>query len=291
MSEDTSLVKAPRICEILREPTGYGFNLHGEKGVIGQYISAVDTGGPADRSGLSIGDRVVEVNDKTVESFSHAEVVACIKANPDKTKLLVIDKVTDSYLKGIGRSVTSDLCQYTSVYDLDNQRGESPTVSENSVHDEEKVEEVLESFNNIELEKHDSDEGEQHQQAEKADEVESNSTKEHSDSIVSNETSFYDSADSRRRSEIERNERLPPTYESIDDYHKPADNNNEAAEMKTNSATDIKTNNRAERNTSVSSVTSSEGKTSLKEKIIPKRKQVKETKTDWKAKANMFNNL
>lgn len=226
----------------------------------------------------------MEVNDKTVESFSHAEVVACIKANPDKTKLLVIDKVTDSYLKGIGRSVTSDLCQYTSVYDLDNRRGESPAVSENSVHDEEKVEEVLESFNNIELEKHDSDEGEQYQE-------ESNSIKEHSDSIVSNETSFYDSADSRRRSEIERNERLPPTYESIDDYHKPADNNNEAAEMKTNSTTDIKTNSREERNTSVSSVTSSEGKTSLKEKIIPKRKQVKETKTDWKAKANLFNNL
>ena len=44
MSEDVGLVKAPRICEMIREETGYGFNLHGEKGVIGQYISAIDQG-------------------------------------------------------------------------------------------------------------------------------------------------------------------------------------------------------------------------------------------------------
>ena len=44
MGEDVGLVKAPRICEMIREECGYGFNLHGEKGVIGQYISAIDKG-------------------------------------------------------------------------------------------------------------------------------------------------------------------------------------------------------------------------------------------------------
>ena len=44
MGEDVGLVKAPRICEMIREESEYGFNLHGEKGVIGQYISAIDTG-------------------------------------------------------------------------------------------------------------------------------------------------------------------------------------------------------------------------------------------------------
>ena len=45
MDEDVGLVKAPRICEMICEDIGYGFNLHGEKGVIGQYISAIDKGG------------------------------------------------------------------------------------------------------------------------------------------------------------------------------------------------------------------------------------------------------
>lgn len=42
--DDVGLVKAPRICKMEREDNGYGFNLHGEKGVVGQYISAVDPG-------------------------------------------------------------------------------------------------------------------------------------------------------------------------------------------------------------------------------------------------------
>ena len=44
MGEDVGLVKARRICDMIREDSGYGFNLHGEKGVIGQYISAIDKG-------------------------------------------------------------------------------------------------------------------------------------------------------------------------------------------------------------------------------------------------------
>lgn len=39
-----SQVRAPRLCLMMREDIGYGFNLHGEKGVVGQYISAVDPG-------------------------------------------------------------------------------------------------------------------------------------------------------------------------------------------------------------------------------------------------------
>ena len=44
MDDEVGLVTAPRICEMIREESGYGFNLHGEKGVIGQYISAIDAG-------------------------------------------------------------------------------------------------------------------------------------------------------------------------------------------------------------------------------------------------------
>lgn len=118
MEEDIGLVKAPRICEMIREESGYGFNLHGEKGVIGQYISAIDTGGAADKSGLCVGDRVVEVNGINVEAMSHSEVVHYIRSDPEKAILLVVDKITDNYLKNIKRPVTSSLASYSSVREL-----------------------------------------------------------------------------------------------------------------------------------------------------------------------------
>ena len=43
-NEDLSEVKVPRLCIMRKDEDGYGFNLHGEKGVTGQYISAVDSG-------------------------------------------------------------------------------------------------------------------------------------------------------------------------------------------------------------------------------------------------------
>uniref|UniRef100_A0A7M5X661 PDZ domain-containing protein n=1 Tax=Clytia hemisphaerica TaxID=252671 RepID=A0A7M5X661_9CNID len=101
MGEDVGLVKAPRICEMIREESGYGFNLHGEKGVIGQYISAIDPGSAAEKSGLCVGDRVVEVNEVNVEAMSHGEVVQQIRTDPKKAILLVVDKITDNYLKKI----------------------------------------------------------------------------------------------------------------------------------------------------------------------------------------------
>ncbi|XP_066929070.1 uncharacterized protein [Clytia hemisphaerica] len=118
MGEDVGLVKAPRICEMIREESGYGFNLHGEKGVIGQYISAIDPGSAAEKSGLCVGDRVVEVNEVNVEAMSHGEVVQQIRTDPKKAILLVVDKITDNYLKKINRPVTSALATYTTVHEI-----------------------------------------------------------------------------------------------------------------------------------------------------------------------------
>ena len=53
----------PRLCHIRKSPefTGYGFNLHAEKGKAGQFIGKVDEGSPAAVAGLKEGDRIVEV--------------------------------------------------------------------------------------------------------------------------------------------------------------------------------------------------------------------------------------
>lgn len=89
----------PRLCNIKRGEQGYGFHLHGEKGKSGQYIRKVEPGSPAEAAGLKAGDRVLEVNGDNVEKETHHQVVQRIKAIENETRLLVVDRETDEYLK------------------------------------------------------------------------------------------------------------------------------------------------------------------------------------------------
>lgn len=89
----------PRLCNITKAEGGYGFNLHSEKSKPGQYIRAVDTDSPAEKSGLRPQDRIVQVNGVSVEGKQHADVVAAIKAGGQETSLLVVDPETDAFFK------------------------------------------------------------------------------------------------------------------------------------------------------------------------------------------------
>lgn len=66
--------RKPRLCLMTKEDSGYGFHLHGEKGKSGQFIRKVETGSPAEASGLRAGDRVVAVNGVNVEKETHHQV-------------------------------------------------------------------------------------------------------------------------------------------------------------------------------------------------------------------------
>ena len=68
----------PRLCSITKGPSGFGFHLHGQKGVVGQKIRKVEEGSPADEAGLLAGDRIIAVNGKNVQNESHAEASFCI---------------------------------------------------------------------------------------------------------------------------------------------------------------------------------------------------------------------
>uniref|UniRef100_A0A8C2DF00 Na(+)/H(+) exchange regulatory cofactor NHE-RF1 n=1 Tax=Cyprinus carpio TaxID=7962 RepID=A0A8C2DF00_CYPCA len=93
------LISLPRLCVIEKGPNGFGFNLHSEKSRPGQYISAIDDDSPAQRSGLKLKDRIIQVSGVSVEKKQHAEVVAAIKAGGDSTTLLVVDPDTDAFFK------------------------------------------------------------------------------------------------------------------------------------------------------------------------------------------------
>lgn len=110
-------ITSPRLVYMKRGDQGYGFNLHGEKGVQGQTISAVDKGSPAEVGGLREGDRVIEVNGVNVEMKKHGEVVGLIKQNANETRLLVIDSITDKYLKEKQRPITEDMANLKTVYE------------------------------------------------------------------------------------------------------------------------------------------------------------------------------
>lgn len=99
MSNGTNTKHVARLCHIIKWPDfdGYGFNLHAEKGVPGQYIGKVDDNSPAVAAGLKEGDRIIEVNGVNISNENHKQVVQRIMNVPNETKLLVVDREADEY--------------------------------------------------------------------------------------------------------------------------------------------------------------------------------------------------
>ncbi|XP_069566155.1 Na(+)/H(+) exchange regulatory cofactor NHE-RF1-like [Brachyistius frenatus] len=97
--EEVGVELRPRYCVIQRGQNGYGFNLHSERARPGQYIRAVDEDSPAERAGLLPQDRIVQVNNVSVEGKTHSQVVAAIKAGGHETRLLVVDQDTDTFFR------------------------------------------------------------------------------------------------------------------------------------------------------------------------------------------------
>lgn len=87
-----------RLCVIKSPPSGggYGFSMQARSadGKSGHFIGKVDSGSAAEVAGLRQGDRIIEVNDQSVENATHKEVVDKIKSVPNTVRLLVIDEAT-----------------------------------------------------------------------------------------------------------------------------------------------------------------------------------------------------
>ncbi|XP_027138972.1 Na(+)/H(+) exchange regulatory cofactor NHE-RF2 [Larimichthys crocea] len=95
----------PRLC-FLTKVERYGFHLRNEGG---PFIGKVEPGSSADMAGLRPGDRVVEVNGENVENETHQQVVNHICEVPHRTRLLVVDRDTDDFLRSRGLACTEDL--------------------------------------------------------------------------------------------------------------------------------------------------------------------------------------
>jgi len=118
----------PRLCHLRKwsDFTGYGFNLHAERGKAGQFIGTVDAHSPAVAAKLCSGDRIIEVNGTNIGSENHQQVVQRIKAVPDETRLLVVDEEADNYYKEHkvvvrGDMDNIDLCETPIINPFTNQ--------------------------------------------------------------------------------------------------------------------------------------------------------------------------
>jgi len=92
----------PRLCHVRKVPDfdGYGFNLRAEiGGRPGQFVHDVDERSPAAAAGLRDGDRVVEVNGRSVALETHRDVVERIRALPGEVTLLVVDVDADEFYR------------------------------------------------------------------------------------------------------------------------------------------------------------------------------------------------
>ncbi|KAI4811533.1 hypothetical protein KUCAC02_014423 [Chaenocephalus aceratus] len=99
----TTVTSGPRLVQIVKSDSGYGFNVRGQVSEGGQlrsingelyaplqHVSAVLPGGAADRAGISKGDRILEVNGVNVEGATHKQVVDLIRAGERELVLAVL---------------------------------------------------------------------------------------------------------------------------------------------------------------------------------------------------------
>lgn len=101
---------------LLRRGTnGFGFHIIGDENRQGIYISLIQPGGAADKSGeLRKGDRILSVNNTDLREASHEEAASVLRNCGDTANLVVINKYDGS----LTISVFLLFCIYANLLDL-----------------------------------------------------------------------------------------------------------------------------------------------------------------------------
>jgi hypothetical protein len=90
---------------------GYGFHLLYLDDRKGEYIEEVQARGLADRAGLRVGDRIIEVNGCNIETHRSRDVVNRIRTSPTVVTLLLVDPKTDGYFRKKAVTITTSLAE------------------------------------------------------------------------------------------------------------------------------------------------------------------------------------
>lgn len=87
----------PKLCYMVKSSSGYGFSIRSVKDEEGLFMTAVIQGGVADRAGVNVNDRLLEVNGENVEGSTHDQVVDKIRLGGSSIMFLLVDEETDRH--------------------------------------------------------------------------------------------------------------------------------------------------------------------------------------------------
>ena len=109
-SQKSDVCPFARTCHLKRlcEYKEYGFYLYQEESKPNQVVGIVDEGSSAEKSGLKVGDIILEVNEKDVRNKNHTEVVEMMKENPLEIKLLVVNREAKDFYEDQKRIKTEN---------------------------------------------------------------------------------------------------------------------------------------------------------------------------------------
>ena len=109
-SQKSDVCPFARTCHLKRqcEYKEYGFYLYQEDSNTEQVVGIVDEGSSAEKSGLKVGDIILEVNEKDVRNKNHIVVVDMMKENPLEIKLLVVNQEAKIFYEDQKRSNTEN---------------------------------------------------------------------------------------------------------------------------------------------------------------------------------------
>ncbi|XP_009867869.1 PREDICTED: Na(+)/H(+) exchange regulatory cofactor NHE-RF3 [Apaloderma vittatum] len=122
----------PRICKMVKGPSGFGFNLNMIKNKPGLFITQVLIQGPADTAGVENNDFLVEVNGVNVINESYDNVVSRIKNTGDRLTLLVCSKDAYTYFQSQNIPITASMAD--PIHDI----SEPPVYTENHLSEPER---------------------------------------------------------------------------------------------------------------------------------------------------------
>ncbi|XP_015735293.1 Na(+)/H(+) exchange regulatory cofactor NHE-RF3 isoform X2 [Coturnix japonica] len=123
----------PRVCKMVKGPSGFGFSLNMVKNKPGLFINEVQKHGPADIAGVENNDVLVEVNGVNVMNEPYDNVVARIKESGDKVTLLVCSKDAYKYFQDQNIPITD------SMADPSHDTSEPPAYTETSIAESERT--------------------------------------------------------------------------------------------------------------------------------------------------------
>ncbi|XP_067113946.1 Na(+)/H(+) exchange regulatory cofactor NHE-RF3 [Osmerus mordax] len=89
----------PKLCYLVKTSVGYGFSLLSAKTEPGVFMTDVTPGGVAEKAGVTVRDRIVEINGENLESATHEAMVEKIKTAGSSILFLLVGEDTDRYYK------------------------------------------------------------------------------------------------------------------------------------------------------------------------------------------------